>query len=333
MGMDPLTIAVAASAASGLYGAFSGNKTAQNNLNAQQQKQEQINSFAMPYLQQGENPYAAQLKKMLTGGAGGFQAPTTQQAFTFNPTLADPSSVAGTQGFNAGQDSYMQLLKTGGSPFDTSKMFETLAPLDQRLIDQQVAQLQGSAGSLGARFGTANADREAMLRRDFTQNIAARNAGIQQQSYESAQGRSMAAAGGLQQGGLQQMGLLQQLAQFNAGTQNQAGQFNAGAQTQAGQFNAAQSSAWNSFMSQILGQAGGFQNQQQGFNNQLLGIMAGVPTPQGQPNQVPGALGDISQLMMFMPFLRQAMGGAGGGAPAPYTVMPNAGNYYIPGAP
>lgn len=361
MGMDPLTIGLGLSAAGGLYGAFNQNKTNTQNYNAQQSaaaaqtaRQGQIDKYVQPFLSQGQNPFASQLMQMLNGGVGGFKSPTPQTPFTYNPASYNPSMVqpgtaaTGTQGFNAGQDSYMQLLKSGGSPFDTSSMFSALAPLDQRAIDQQVAQLQGSQGSLGSRFGTATADRESNLRRDFLQNITARNAGIQQQSYEAAQGRVANAAGGLQSGGLQQMSLLAQIAQANAGAQNQAGQFNAGSANQAGQFNAGQEmqtgqfnqaaqQTWNSFMSQILGQAGGLQAQQQGQNAQLLSIMAGLQppgVPQQQPSALPGGLGDIGQLLMFLPFLRgMGGGGAGNRAPVNSPYLPaNAGPYYVPGA-
>lgn len=292
MGMDPLTIGLGLSAASSLYGAVNQNSTNKRNLNAAQQRQGQIDQYIQPYLQSGPNQYASQLMKMLGGGPGGFTAPTP-----FVPTTIQPSAL-GTQGFNTGQDSYSQLLRAGGSPFDTSKMFEALAPLDARALDQQVAALHGSAGSLGARFGTANMTREANLRRDFLQNVGARNAGIQQGSYESAQNRMLQAAGGLQQGGLGQMGLLAQILQGNQAAQNQGGMFNAG-----------QGQAWNSFMANVLGQAGGLQNQQQGLNNQLLGIMAGQPAPMAQPSALPGAGSDIGQLLMFLPFLQQSMRG------------------------
>lgn len=313
MGMDPLTIGLGLSAASSLYGAFSQNKTNSQNLAAQQGRQTQIDQFIQPYLQSGANPYSSQLMKMLDGGPGGFKAPTA-----YDPAMVSPTAI-GTQGFNTGQDSYSQLLRAGGSPFDTSSMFSALAPLDNRALTQQVAALRSSTGSLGARFGSANLTREANLRRDFLQNVGARNAGIQQQSYESAQNRMMQAAGGLQQGGLGQMGLLAQILQGNQNAQNQGSMFNAG-----------QNQAWNSFMANVLGQAGGLQNQQQGLNNQLLGIMAGQPVPAYQPSALPGAGGEIGQLLMFLPFLRQSMGQQ---RAAGVALPNNVGPYYVPGAP
>ena len=287
--MDPVTAGVGISAASGVWGAIQGDKANKANYNAQQQRQAQIDSYIQPYLQQsqGENPYAAQLMQMMKSGA--FQGPATQQAFTYTPS-------GGTQGFNTGQDSYMQMLRTGGQPFDTSKMFSDLAPVDNRLLEQQLAQSRGATSSLGQRFGGAQLNRESNLRRDFLQNVTARNAGIQQGSYESAQQRVANAALQLQQGGLSQMGMF-----------NQAGQFNAGQQAQAGQFNVGVQQGYNQFLASILGQAGGLQAQQRGQQAQLLAIMAGQPAPQQQPSQLPGAIGDAGNLAMFLPFLQSAM--------------------------
>lgn len=284
--------------------------------------------------------------------------PALYSAAGYSPAMIDPSGI-GSQGFNTGQDALMQMINRGiptqqdpmvalglqqaGQQFNNSDLFGALAPLDQRLIDQQAAQLQGSAGSLGARFGTAMMEKEGQLRGNFAQNIAARNAGLQQQSFESAAQRGLQATGigaqreqffaglpfqeaqlqqqaalGLQSGALQQSGLLAQLlqanqgatnqaGQFNATAQNQAGQFNAGQTTQAGQFNSMQGQQWNSFLQSVLGQASGMQQGQQGMNAQLLAIMAGLPgmnAPQQQPSAIPGAFGDISQLLMFLPFLQ-----------------------------
>lgn len=336
----------------------------------------------------------------------------------------------GSQGFNSGQDALMQMLnrspgpsvndptlglelQQAGQSFNNSDLFGALAPLDQRLIDTQVAGLQGSLGSLGQRFGTTTLDKERQLRSDFAQNIAARNAQLQSTSFENAAQRQLQALGqrgtreqfmatlplqqqaqqlntaqALQQGGLQQSGLLSQLfqanqgaglqagqanqgatlqallanlqaqqqtglanqstdlasqqanagnwlqamlanqgslnqaGQFNAGAANQAGQFNAAQLGQASQFNAAQGQQYNQFISQILGQAAGLQQNQQGQNAQLLAIMAGlqgVPGVQQQPSQIPGAIGDIGQLLMFLPFLRGLQGGGAGGA-TPYNM-------------
>lgn len=252
MGMDPLTLGLIGAGASGLYGAVSQNKTNKANLNAATARQNKIDSYAMPYLQQGQNPFAQMLIR----------------------------SVGGTQGFNSGQDGFMQFLNRGGAQFDNSEQFKALNVLDQRGIGEQVAQLHGSAGSLGQRFGTAMNRNEGNLRRDALQNIGARNAGIASSSFESGAQR-----------GLQAQGLL----------------------------------------AQILGQAGGLQQGQQNSNVNILSLLAGQGVPQQQPNALPGAAGDISQLLMFLPFLR---GLGGGGQRPPVSGTPNnAGPYFVPGAP
>jgi hypothetical protein len=388
----------------------------------------------------------------------------------------DLSSVTGSRGFNSGQDGLLQMmnrnygptqdpgltagLSGAGANFNNSDLFSALAPLDQKMIDQQVAQLQGSSGSLGQRFGTATADREALMRGTFAQNVTARNAQLQSSSFEAAQNRMLqglgiqaqresamnqfglqgaqlqqSAAQAAQSGGLQQAGLLGQLlqanqsaglqaslanqntglqaqtttaqqmlqaalanqstgmqsqqlnqqsmlqallanqqagqqaglanqsagmqsqqfnlgnmlqmmlanqgsqnaagqflagaqnqagqynagaanaaGQFNAGSLNQAGQFNAGMQSSTNQFNAGQNQMWNQFQAGIIGQAAGYQQQQQALNAQLLSIMAGMPmagVPQAPSSPYPDALSNIGQMMMFLPFLKGMMGKQG----------------------
>jgi hypothetical protein len=306
MGVDPLTLGVIGAGASGLWGAANQTSANRANTRAQQQalaaqahQQAIINSLAQSQMQGGPNPFAQMLMARLGGGQGGFTAPTGLTA----PNISS-DFVTGSQGFNAGQDALMQLIRGSGQPFDTSKQFAALAPLDQRLIDSQVAGLRGSTTSLGQRFGTATMGAERLLRGNFAQDIAARNAGIQSSAFESAQGRNLAAAQGLQQGGLSQAQLLAQIAQANAGNQ-----------LQTGQFNAAQNQAYNQFIASIIGQAGGLQQGQQSQNAQLLAIMAGLPQQgfaQQQPSALPGAFGDISQLLMFLPFLRGLQGGTTG---------------------
>lgn len=291
MGMDPITIAAAAAAASSIGGAISSDRTNARNTRAYQTQQGLINSRAQGMMQSGTDPFAQQLMDMLKGGPNGFQAPTN-----ITTPVIGTGMVTGNQGFNTGQDALSQMIRSGGQPFDTSKMFAALAPLDQRNIASQVAGLHGASTSLGQRFGSATLGAEGRMRGNFAQDIAARNAGIQQSAYEAAQGRTMSAAGQLQQGGLQQAGLLAQIAQANAGNSMQ-GQ----------QFNSTQQQAYNQFLSAIIGQAGGFQNAQSSRNAQLLSIMAGINPAQQQPSGIPGAGSDISSMLMFLPFLRQMM--------------------------
>lgn len=253
---DPLTAGLILSAGSSLYGAYSGNKTNQKNLDAAQQRQQKIEATATPYLQNGPNQFAQMLLQSI-GGSG-----------------------TGTQGFNTGQDGFMQFLRRGGEQFDNSAQFKALGAVDAANLGEQIAGLRAGAGSLGQRFGTGMNRNEALLRSTSLAQTGARNAGIASQSFESGAQRGLQA---------------------------------------------------QSLLSQIISQAGSFQQAQQGQNINILSLLAGQPIGQQQPNQLPGAAGDIGQLLMFLPFLKQSMAGAGGGGNG--AVRPNAGPYYIPGAP
>lgn len=116
MGMDPVTIGLGMSAASGLYGAFSGNKAqgkaqdqAQQNYLAQQQwmqqQQGQLNahntamsSLIMPYLQKQGQP---------GGASSGFDQ------FLYGSGGAPGGQPTGSS-FNSGQDGLMQMMNRGG---------------------------------------------------------------------------------------------------------------------------------------------------------------------------------------------------------------------------
>jgi hypothetical protein len=327
MGMDPLTIGLGLTAGSQLLGAFTQNRANNQNYDAQQQaiamqrqRQGQVDAMVAPYLKNGQNPYAAQLMQLFS--SGGFKAPTG-----YDPSLVGGGT--GSQGFNTGQDGLLQMLRSqrdptltmglgnAGATFDNSAQFAALAPLDQRQIDQQVAQLHGSFGTLGERFGTAAMDKEQMLRTQALQNIGARNAGLAQQSFESGQARQMQGLGisaGREQSGIQNwlQGML-----ANQQATNQASQFN----TTMGQ-------GYNQFLSGLFGQASNMQAQTGGLNAQLLAIMAGQPNPGApvvQPSAMPGAIGDIGQMMMFLPFLQQMMGGR---SPGTTPLLPSG---YVPG--
>jgi len=92
---------------------------------------------------------------------------------------------------NTGQDSFLQFLRAnpnGLQPFqfDTSKAYQGLRAQDLQTTADQVAGLRSSVGSLGERFGTGFASREAILRSRLGSDIAARNAGIAQSSFQNA---------------------------------------------------------------------------------------------------------------------------------------------------
>lgn len=288
-----------------------------------------------------------------TGGAG-FTAPSfgamwqfqNPGAATFNPSQA--ATPTGTQAFNVGQDALMQAARaqlgpadipglmnglanaaSGNTQFDNSQLFKSLGALDRQLLNEQVGELHGSAGSLGQRFGTAMMQNEAMLRGNFANQASARNAQIAQQSFEAAQGRAMQGLGMMQgqqqflsqhplaalaaqmQAGqaLSQIGLGQQelganVNLQNAGFMNQAGQFNAGQQQNMNQFAAQQGNIYNNLALQGMGMANQFQQQQFGNNAQLLGLLAGIPVAPAQaPSAWPGAIAEVGQTAAMWPFL------------------------------
>jgi hypothetical protein len=268
------------------------------------------------------------------GGIPGVSAQNIQSPGTmFAPTV-------GTSQFNAGQDGLLQMMRrdlgravdpelsrnleqigAGGTLFDNSDVFRSLGALDQRQINEQVGQLQGSAGSLGERYGTALATNEANLRRDALQNLQARNAQLASGSWEQMQARRLQAAGlmaGREQEanaftlgaagqqlqaaqaaagiGVQQRGLTSAEQQANAGYMMQAqgtniaanmqGQIaNQAAQLQAQGMN--QQQAWQiasqNAQAQMtaLGQNAGFA-QQAGLANQQAGLQYGLANQAAQ---------------------------------------------------
>lgn len=213
------------------------------------------------------------------------------------------------ENFNMGQDALMQMMRRqfnpvtdqnlqdnlaqlyGGASFDPNGVLSTLAPIDQRMIEEQVTGLRGASGSLGQRFGSDLVQNERMLRENAMQDIGARNAQITQSMWESGQNRrlqalglgvqqnqflsqfpllaaqlNMQAAGQLQQGGLNFAQLAQQAQIANQSAGLQAGTFNAqqalqaalanqGAGLQAGQANQA-AALQAALQTQSLGQSG-----------------------------------------------------------------------------
>lgn len=92
---------------------------------------------------------------------------------------------------NQGQDSFLQYLRAnpnGLAPYqyDQSKAFDLLKANDVQTTADQVAGLRSSVGSLGERFGGGFASREAILRSRLGADIATRNAGISQSSFQNA---------------------------------------------------------------------------------------------------------------------------------------------------
>lgn len=108
--------------------------------------------------------------------------------------------------FNTGQDGQMQMLRSGpgsrtlqtlsetGAPFDTSKLFQALAPVRDRQLQTGIASLRGGAPGIGQRFGSAQMASERQFAGEHLQNIAAQDAATSFQAHEAAQARRLQAS-------------------------------------------------------------------------------------------------------------------------------------------
>ncbi len=96
-----------------------------------------------------------------------------------------------TSKINSGQDGFLQYLRANPNAlkpfqFDASSAFKQLGVQDQQNTADQVAGLRSSVGSLGERFGSGFASREALLRARIAGGLDTRNAGISQSSFTNA---------------------------------------------------------------------------------------------------------------------------------------------------
>lgn len=309
MGVDPVTLGLGAAAGGQILGAISGDRASARNTRAQQKWQQQIFGTGQQLMGSGQDygPEIQNFLKTLQGsgpdqfsGAGDINLDNLFAGTGFNAGNDALNQVL-RGGTDKGADSYLQsLVAGGGNPFDTSDMFNKLGALDEQNLNKSVAGLRGGAGSLGARFGSALADRETNLRLQDLTTRGARNAGIQQSSYEAGQGRAMGAAQELNQNIMNLLGIKTTAAQ----ALNQAGQNEAGLRLQGEQFNRtnAQSifgmnqDARNQRIQQILAGLGLGSQTADAYNRYrsgIFGTMAGGPgAPQYQGSQVPGAVGD-----------------------------------------
>lgn len=313
-----MAMGTAAAVGLGLQGLGMGyNAWQQNNAsNRLNQRQDDILAQAAGMRQNGMGE-AEQLIMQLLGGA------QNNQSTAFRPQQLDMQGLMGQSGFNAGQDALMQMLRATpqsnlnrslnatiagqGNPFDTSAMFEALGAVDTRNTNQQVAGLRAGASGLGQRFGSGMLGAETALRQGISTDINARNAGIQQGSYESAQARMLQAAQQLAARDQFQAGLADNIRQGGLDMsalfmQNNNANNAAGAQAvQMGQQD-------QNFQAQLLQMLLGAQQNRQAFNLSTLGLGAGM-----QPS-FPGygfgsAASDFGQMMMFYQMMNQPMTG------------------------
>lgn len=290
------------------YNAYSQNKNA-NRLN---QRQDALLQQAAGMRQNGMGEAERLILGLINSGG---QDPGS----TFSPTQLDLGGLLNQGGFNVGQDALMQQLRAtpgsnlnksleavlagGGNPFDTSELFSALGAVDQRNTNQQVAGLRAGASGLGQRFGSGMLGAETALRQSISGDLNARNAGIQQGSYESAQARLLQAASQLAARDQFQAGLSDQIRRGGLDLASLFMQNN-----NANNASAAQAASINQqnrgFEAGLLQMLLGAEQNRNAFNLSTLGLGAGMQ-PQMPAYGYGNAASDFGQMMMFMQMLNQ----------------------------
>lgn len=254
-----------------LLGGLFGSRTNAANRRSANRHYNQLNQYVSQNMGPSQSPYAAELMQFMQG---------------MRPT--------GTQGANAGQDALMQMLRREYSApdmsgatqrFDNTDLFRALQSQDTERMNEQIAGLQGSAGTIGQRFGTAMNRNEADMRRGMANDQAVRNAGISSSSFEAQQQR-----------------LLQAL-----GLQTQDRQAFDNRYMQAAQGLDQSTNAYNQLMMQGYGQAAGMQAQQQQSNTSLMALLAGIQPPQQQNSLIPQMLGNIGNTLQNNELMKKLM--------------------------
>jgi len=296
--------------------AFGAARVNKQNLQAQQQRQRQIDQQAAQ-----NSGLIGNLFNGLQGQLGNLAPVQGQQAtanaFSFDPLQAsqvDLGSVtggAGGQTFNAGQDGLMQFLRADpmgkmqgtngilqeiaatGLPSDLSSIFTQASQVNQDNNADLLARVTGTGGGLGQRFGSATQRIAGDTARRLANEQSLQNSQLALQTAEAASGRRLNAASQLGQfqlqgnaqlmgAGQQQQAMILQAALANQQAQNQMGQFNVNAGMQANQQNNAQA------MQAIFGNNAQMLNERQA-QLQQLGIGGQLAGQQSQAmNQILG---------------------------------------------
>lgn len=152
-------------------------------------------------------------------------------------------------------------------PIDTTELFASWEPLEMRALDEALAGAFGQSSGLGQRFGSAMMREEGQVRGQAAEQNTARRAGT---SVD--------------------------LATKNAEMQALAAQILSSLGVQQGQA-----------QMQGLGMLANMGAQRGGLEAQLLSLLTGAPMAASQPSAMPGAFGDIGQLMAFLPMFMQMM--------------------------
>jgi hypothetical protein len=198
MGVDPLTLAAAATVASSVVGGYGQHKAQQAANERYQTAQRQGNQM----MKSGQDPYQAALQQLLGKQGDPLQLTADQNNIDTAPIMGN---------FNVGQDALMQFLRSNPQnqqEFASSQAFDMLQGLDARNQNQAVNALNANFSTLGSRFGSGAARQTSDLLANIGAQTGARNAGILQSSFESAAQRRMQGLGLQLQGaeGLAQQG-------------------------------------------------------------------------------------------------------------------------------
>jgi len=268
---NPTLIGSFAAAAGSFLNSWQANKNAKANQKAVTERQQYLDRTAGNLAWQGPIGNEGALQGLIGGNGQNNQQLNLTNLFGFNPMA------------NTSQDSIMQMLRGGGdksifggmlatgNPFDTSDMFKALQVTDARNTNAQVAGLRSGAAGMGQRFGGSMMQQEGRLRQGIAENLNVRNAGIQMNAYEAAQGRRTSTLDQLLRGAGMNM---------DAARQNQTLQLAA--------------------ISQMFNQQLGQRN----YNMNLFGIQSGIPIGQNTAPGYGSAIGDLGQLLAMYPMMQ-----------------------------
>ena len=188
----------------------------------------------------GANSSQDALMQLIRGGAGTQAMAGSAGISGFNANArVDP--ITG-QVSDTARSNLEQLTENGGR-FDLDSMFAALNAVEQRQQGEQIANLQGSAGSIGQRFGSVLNSQEGRLRESMQEQANLRRQELARQSFETAQGRRLQGAAGL----TAQDQIINQIMGINQGNQTQValGNLNAGVTARGQDANVAISNADN----------------------------------------------------------------------------------------
>ena len=237
------------------------------------------------------------------------------------PAQMDPvwGAIQKQQG-NQMQEAINRVLATSGTVGQRfgSGMFSQVGDIAAKMLDNQNAQ----TAQLGlSAYENAQGRRMSALGLGNDRDMGFGNLGLGAQQNQFT-GANMLQQGGLGLGGLQlgamqgnqqanlqgqlaNQGAFQQNALANMNALNQTGQFNAGTMMQGMGMNQQAAQLYNQNLMQLLGFGAGQYGGQQNANQNLLALMAGMPGQQPYANQMPGAMGDIGNMMMMFGLMNQ----------------------------